>query len=292
MPADRSLFARTAIVVLVLALALGGLALAARYAFERITATPPPAPGCQAGPNAESISLDPGQAAIATMIAGVADRRHLPKEALTIALATAMQESDLENLDYGDRDSLGVFQQRPSQGWGTPAEIENPVYATTRFYEALVKVPKYTKIPLYVAAQDVQHSADGSAYETQAYVAGLLAGYLTGSPTADTREVTCWYTPASGQRADVKGTRAGLAQTFGPAGRSEVVVRETTASYDILEVEAQPKDTWAVAAWLVTHAQEYRISEVRYAGYRWEAADGSMGWQRDPGQSSNTIVAG
>jgi hypothetical protein len=288
-PADRSIFARTAIVVLVIAIALGGLAFAARYAFDRITATPPPPPGCQAGPNTQSISLDTGQASIASMIAGVADRRHLPKQALVIALATAMQESDLENLDYGDRDSLGVFQQRPSEGWGTPAEIEDPVYATTRFFEALVKVPKYTKIPLYAAAQDVQHSADGSAYETQAYVAGLLAGYLTGSPP---HEVTCWYTPAAGQRADVKGIRAGLVQTFGPAGRDAVMVRDTTASYDTLDVKAQPRDTWTVANWIVTHAQEYRISEVRYAGYRWEAADGSMGWQLDPGQSSNTIVAG
>jgi hypothetical protein len=277
-----------AIAVLVIVVALGGLAYAARYAYKRITATPPPAPGCQFGPTAESTDLDTGQAAIAALIASVAARRHLPEQALTIALATAMQESQLENLPYGDRDSLGVFQQRPSEGWGTPAEIENPVYATTRFFEALVQVPKYTKIPLDQAAQDVQHSADGSAYETQAYVAGLLAGYLTDSPA---RQVTCWYTPASGQRADVTAAREGLVKDFGPTGRDDVVVRATTASYEI-KVEAQPRDAWTVAAWLVTHAQQYQISEVRFAGYQWEAADGSMGWQRDPGLSGNTIVAG
>jgi hypothetical protein len=292
-PADRSIFARTAIVVLVIAIALGGLAFAARYAFDRITATPPPPPGCQAGPNTQSISLDTGQASIASMIAGVADRRHLPKQALVIALATAMQESDLENLPYGDRDSLGVFQQRPSQGWGTPAEIEDPVYATTRFFEALVQVPRYTKIPLDVAAQDVQHSADGSAYQSQAYVAGLLAGYYTGAPQ---RQVTCWYTPAAGQRADIAAARKGLVQTFGPVGRGHVLVRDTTASSDKMVVEAQPRSTWTVAAWLVTHAQEYRISEVRYAGYEWEAADGTMGWQHTAGRSGDpsneTIVAG
>lgn len=289
MPADRSPFARTLIAVLLIAIALGGLAYAARYAFDRITATAPPPPGCQAGPVSENISLDTGQAAIAAIIAGVADRRHLPEQALTIALATAMQESDLENLDYGDRDSVGVFQQRPSQGWGTPAEIENPVYATTRFFEALVKVPRYTRLPLDVAAQDVQHSADGSAYETQAYVAGLLAGYYSGAPV---RQVTCWYTPTPGQRADIAAARRGLAATFGPAGRDGVLIRDTTASYDKMLVDAQPRDTWTVAAWLVTHAQEYQIREVRYAGYEWEATDGSMGWQRDPGSSSDTIVAG
>ncbi|HEY1627652.1 MAG TPA: hypothetical protein VGG16_28070 [Streptosporangiaceae bacterium] len=292
MPADRSLFTRTAIVVLVIAVALGGLALAARYAFDRITATSPPPPGCQLGPAAYSTDLDPGQAGIASLIAGVAARRHLPEQALTIALATAMQESQLENLPYGDRDSLGVFQQRPSQGWGTRAQIENPVYATTRFFEALVQVPRYTKIPVDVAAQDVQHSADGSAYGSQAYVAGLLAGYLTGKPAANIWQVTCWYTPATGQRADVSAARKGLVQTFGPAGRDDVMVRDTTASYDKILVEAQPRDRWTVAAWLVTHAQEYQISNVRYAGYEWEAADGSMGWQRDPGPSSDTIVAG
>jgi hypothetical protein len=277
------------IALLVVVAALGGLAYAGRYAYDRITAQPPPPPGCQAGPNADIISLDTDQAAIASVIAGVAARHHLGEQALTIALATAMQESQLENLDYGDRDSLGVFQQRPSQGWGTSAEILNPVYATTRFFDALVKVPSYTKIPLDVAAQDVQHSADGSAYQTQAYVAGLLAGYFTGSPA---HQVSCWYTPAAGQRADIAAARAGLAETFGPAGRDAVVVRDTTASSDQMMVKAQPSQTWTVATWLVTHAQQYQISEIRYAGYQWQAADGSMGWQPDPGRSSNTIVAG
>jgi hypothetical protein len=291
-PADRSVYARTAIAVLVIALALGGLAYAARYAYQRLTATPPPPPGCQFGPTAQSIDLDTDQAAVTTIIAGVAERRHLSEQAVTIALATAIQESDLENLDYGDRDSLGIFQQRPSQGWGTPAEIENPVYATTRFFEALVQVPRYLKIPLDVAAQDVQHSADGSAYGQQAYVAGLLAGYVDGAP----HQVTCWYTPAADQRADVKAARAGLVGTFGPTGRDDVLLGSTTAISDTMIVRAKPDDAWTVAAWLVTHAQEYQLSEVRYAGYEWQAADGSMGWQRDPspagGSSGDTIVAG
>jgi hypothetical protein len=281
-PADRSIFARTAIVVLVIAIALGGLAFAARYAFDRITATPPPPPGCQAGPNTQSISLDTGQASIASMIAGVADRRHLPKQALVIALATAMQESDLENLDYGDRDSLGVFQQRPSEGWGTPAEIEDPVYATTRFFEALVKVPKYTKIPLYAAAQDVQHSADGNAYEQWTGIAATLAGSFTGtSPGA----VTCWYTPAG--RANLTGALKQLTQTFGPAGKDGVLAGVTTERSvkkkkvrTTAVVHVQRDGGWTVAGWLVAHAQQYGISQIRYAGYVWNAANGSMGWQR------------
>ena len=62
-------------------------------------------------------------------IAAVGRDRGLPERAVVIALATAQQESRLRNLDYGDRDSLGLFQQRPSQGWGTEAQVQDPVYA-------------------------------------------------------------------------------------------------------------------------------------------------------------------
>ena len=67
----------------------------------------------------------------------------MPAHAATIALATALQESKLYNLHGGDRDSLGLFQQRPSQGWGTRGEILDPVHATNAFYDALARVPGY-----------------------------------------------------------------------------------------------------------------------------------------------------
>ncbi len=92
---------------------------------------PPPPPGCQAGTGVQAISLDPGQAAVAATIAGVAARHKLPRRAVIIAYAAALQESKMQNLDYGDRDSVGVFQQRPSQGWGPATDLEDPVYATT-----------------------------------------------------------------------------------------------------------------------------------------------------------------
>jgi cell wall-associated NlpC family hydrolase len=93
-----------------------------------------------------------------------------------VAVATAMQESSLVNLDYGDRDSLGVFQQRPSQGWGTPAQIMDPVYASGQFYAHLLAVPGWQYLPLTVAAQDVQHSGTPGAYaQWQADAAALVA---------------------------------------------------------------------------------------------------------------------
>jgi hypothetical protein len=243
-------------------------------------AAPPPPPGCQAAAGGAAIPLDAEQAGIAATIAGIAVRHRLPHRAVTIALAAALQESELQNLDYGDRDSVGVFQQRPSQGWGTTAEIEDPVYATTRFFAALVKIPGYTKMPVDRAAQDVQHSADGYAYEQWVGIATQLTGAFTGTSPAG---VSCWYTPAG--HADLTGALKQLTQTFGPAGKNAVLVGVTTdrsgkKNKKETVVHVQRGGAWTVAAWLVAHAQQYGISQIRYAGYVWNAANGSMGWQR------------
>ena len=259
-------------------------------------AAPPPPPGCQAGTGLAAIPLGTDQAGIAATIAGVAARHRLPRRAVTVALAAALQESQLQNLDYGDRDSVGVFQQRPSQGWGTTAELEDPVYATTKFFAALARVPRYTKLPVDQAAQDVQHSADGDAYEQWAEVATLLAGYFTGTSPAG---VSCWYTPAG--KPDLAGAVKQLTQTFGPQGTDAVLVRITTDRSAKMKkedavVRVQRDEAWTVAGWLVAHAQQYGISQIRYAGYVWNAADGGVGWQRASRAASpaprGSIVAG
>ncbi len=282
----------------VLATTLVLLTAAAAFVYNslrHITAAPPP-PGCQAGIGQTAISLDPDQAAIAAIIAGVAARHDLPRQAVTIAYATALQESHMENLAYGDRDSVGVFQQRPSEGWGPAADLEDPVYATTKFFGALVQIPGYTKLPVQVAAQDVQHSADGSAYEQYSYVASQLAQYFTGGWP---HGVSCWYTPAG--KANLNSALRELAATFGPSGRSGVVMGVTTDRSAKINngratvVHAQQDASWTVASWLVANAEQYGISQVRYAGYVWNAANGNMGWQRagsalDPPRG--TIVAG
>jgi hypothetical protein len=248
-------------------------------------AAPPPPPGCQAGVGGAAIPLDTDQAGIAATIAGIAVRHRLPQRAVIIALAAALQESQLQNLDYGDRDSVGVFQQRPSQGWGTTAELEDPVYATTKFFGALVKVPGYTKMPVDRAAQDVQHSGDGSAYEQWVGLATQLTGYFTGTSPAG---VSCWYTPPG--KADLAGALKQLTQTFGPAGKDAVLAGMTTdrsgkKRKEETVVHVQRGRAWTVAAFLVAHAQQYGIGQIRYAGYVWNAANGSMGWQRVSGSS-------
>ncbi|WP_280671714.1 MULTISPECIES: C40 family peptidase [unclassified Kitasatospora] len=88
----------------------------------------------------------------------------VPARGQIIALATALQESDLRNRPSGDRDSVGLFQQRPSQGWGTAQQINDPVYASTRFYTALLAVPGWEQLPLTDAAQKVQLSGHPDAY--------------------------------------------------------------------------------------------------------------------------------
>lgn len=93
---------------------------------------------------------------------GVAMR--VPSRGQVVALATALQESGLRNLAYGDRDSLGLFQQRPSQGWGTAEQVRDPVHASRRFYQALLEVDGWESMTVTQAAQAVQRSAYPDAY--------------------------------------------------------------------------------------------------------------------------------
>ena len=100
----------------------------------------------------------------AAVIVATGREMGVPDRGLWVALATALQESTLRNLDYGDRDSLGLFQQRPSQGWGSPAQVRDPRYAATQFYARLVDVAGWEQMPLWQAAQTVQRSAFPLAY--------------------------------------------------------------------------------------------------------------------------------
>ncbi|MGW4784877.1 C40 family peptidase [Streptomyces sp. NPDC004230] len=98
----------------------------------------------------------------------------IPARGQVIALATALQESGLRNIDYGDRDSLGLFQQRPSQGWGTRQQVMDPVYASKKFYTALKSVKRWQDMPLTIAAQKVQKSGVPDAYAKHESLATAL----------------------------------------------------------------------------------------------------------------------
>jgi hypothetical protein len=276
------------IVVLLAAAAYGGYRLYERYVVQLLTV-----PGCQAGSGPDAVALDSGQAADAGIIAGVAAREHLPARALAIAYATAFQESKLENLTYGDRDSVGIFQQRPSEGWGSTAQLEDPAYASRAFFGALVQVPNYTTIPVYEAAQAVQKSAGGYAYEQYTQTGELLAADYTSTPHA----VTCWYNPATeaanqdvSADLDLTGALKGLADTFGQPGENAVVTR-ITRSTDSLALSAASTNGWVVANWLVSNASSYGITRVSYAGYQWTAGLTETSWQSDVSATTGGIVA-
>ncbi|MEU8137867.1 hypothetical protein AB0C36_30690 [Streptodolium elevatio] len=218
--------------------------------------------------------FDPAQAANAATIAAVAQARGLPERAVTIALATSMQESKLFNIDYGDADSLGLFQQRPSQGWGTPEQVQDPVYAAGKFYDGLVKVRGYETMPLTEAAQEVQRSAFPEAYAKHEPEAAVLAAALTGrAPGA----LSCRLKgdPAPATAAPI---RSALAEEFTPVLPAQSIT-ETASGTLSVRPGADPGRGWAIASWTVAHASELRVREIAFDGKVWTREDSGKGWR-------------
>ncbi len=127
----------------------------------------------------------PEQMSNAKAIVDTGKAMGLPPRAWVIAVATSLQESNLKNLghlgDRNDHDSQGLFQQRPSSGWGTVAQITNPNYAATAFYNALLEVNGWDSIPLTRAAQKVQVSAYPDHYAKHEIQAGNIVAALHGA---------------------------------------------------------------------------------------------------------------
>ncbi len=232
----------------------------------------PGAARCVVGAGDGTYTVDPVQAQNAATISAVASRLGLPDHAVTIALATALQESKLVNLPYGDRDSLGLFQQRPSQGWGTAAQVSDPTYAATAFYRALVRLPHWRTDDVATAAQAVQRSADGTAYAAKEDEARALAIALTGEQPA---AITCsGGALATGRATTTTTTAAVRAEVAGALGATALAPGTDTALGR------------SAAAWLVANANADGITAVAYAGERWTAARGS--WVADP-QAGTTV---
>ncbi|SCF14717.1 hypothetical protein GA0070607_6117 [Micromonospora coriariae] len=128
------------------------------------------------------IDLNDEQTANVKAIIAATKKAGLPERAAVISIATSLQESKLENLghlgDMNDHDSLGLFQQRPSSGWGTPEQITNPEYSTTAFLKGLKQVDGWQDMALTDAAQTVQVSAYPDAYaQWEQQAADLVAQY-------------------------------------------------------------------------------------------------------------------
>ncbi|WP_245866331.1 NlpC/P60 family protein [Prauserella marina] len=118
--------------------------------------------------------------AIAESIVSVGAARGLPPQAWQIAVQAGMAESGLRNLDYGDRDSLGIFQMRPSMGWGTPEQLQDVHYQINKFFDVLLEVPGWEDMRPGEAAQAVERSAFPERYHEFEVAAQQVLGTVQG----------------------------------------------------------------------------------------------------------------
>jgi hypothetical protein len=201
--------------------------------------------------------ITPTQAQNAAIITAVGLEKGLPDHAATVALATSMQESQLQNLPYGDLDSVGLFQQRPSEGWGTTAQIMDPAYAAGAFFDHLAQVPGWETLPVTEAAQLVQHSATPDAYAQWALEAQALAEATTGEVPAG---LTCQLNSFGGATPTHAALVAAATSELGP---------------DPFGTPATTQRGWQIAAWAVAHAYNYHLTSVSFGGRTWTSASGT-----------------
>jgi hypothetical protein len=276
---------RTGLVLTLTVLLVGG---AAAWAwFNGSVGSLPLRPHCTATASGSTTELDPEQTGNAAIIAAVAGKRNLPARAASIGIATALQESKLRNIDYGDHDSLGLFQQRPSQGWGTAQEIQDPVYASNAFFDVLVKIEGYQNLPITAAAQKVQRSAFPSAYATHEPQARIFASALAGYSPAS---LNCVLTPvkADKQTPGANGLTA-RAEALATAANRETGRRGATASGDGASVRFSlagregARLSWALAQWTVARADALSVVSVEVDGKQWRRDSPDAGWTAMPG---------
>ena len=218
-----------------------------------------------------AVPLDAEQVANAATITAVGLRRGVPQRGLVVALATAWQESKLENLSGGDRDSIGLFQQRPRQGWGKPEQIADPRYAANAFYTALLKVKGWEKMRVTDAAQQVQRSAHPEAYEKWVDESEIMARALSGEATG---AVACTVTEASSHGAEA-------AKTLGASVKldwGDVRTADVTDLVGVALKVREQKTGWQYAHWMVAHAQDHGVKRVVFNDMEWTAKSG--GWSR------------
>jgi murein DD-endopeptidase MepM/ murein hydrolase activator NlpD len=226
----------------------------------------------------------------AATIVEVGVAMEVPPRGWVVAIATALQESSLSNLPYlgkrNDHDSVGLFQQRPSQGWGTPAQLQDPEYASRKFYQKLVRIKDWSTMPLTVAAQKVQRSAYPDAYAkhepTATEIVNLLANGAARAAGGSTKLscTTRGEIAASGWTVPVL---APLGSGFRTGSRP---------GHDGVDLSAKRDDPiFAAAAGRVTHI------ECDNDGARWYSCDddGSpdtpgCGWYMEITHAGNVIT--
>lgn len=253
---------RRVVIALVLTAVFAGVVVGALWGGALVNREPAPfLDRCVADVAGQTVGLELEQARNASIIAGVATQRSLVPRAATIGLATAYQESGLRNLDHGDRDSLGLFQQRPSQGWGTPAQVMDPWYAANAFYAALVKVPGWESGDVNDVAQAVQRSGHPDAYAKHVEKARRIASALSGETPAS---FTCLdRTPRA---ADPDGLVDFLSRTV-PSG-----LTVTRAGSGVRIGAPNERAAWSAAHLVVANAGAFGVRGITVGGATWESA--------------------
>ncbi|MFT4216468.1 MAG: hypothetical protein QM619_04685 [Micropruina sp.] len=250
---------RIALVLVAIAALVGGLVWGGAVVWSNATKQPLPMDDqCRATADGATVTLTPEQAVNATLIASVALSRDLPARAVTIALATAYQESGIRNLDYGHADSIGLFQQRPSKGWGTVKQIMDPFYSSGKFYDALVRVKNWRTSDINDVAQAVQRSGYPDAYRKHVDKAQVLSSVLAGATAAG---FSC--TVDSPDKADAADLTALIAKAL----KSRVEVR-ISGSTVIVQASSE-RIAWAVASLAIAHTEAYGVTRVSVGAADW-----------------------
>ena len=218
---------------------------------------------CVATADGRSVVLDLEQARLTSIIVGLSVRRGLAPRAASIAMATVYQETGIRNLDYGDRDSVGLFQQRPSQGWGTPEQLQDPYYATRKFYEALVKVDGWQTGDINDVAQRVQRSGYPEAYRDHEADGRVLASVFTGHSRA---ALTCLE--RAGRAGNADGLLTALQRSLGS-------VDHQTADATLTLETGSRRLAWAYAHAAVANAARYGVTGVSVGARTWATSDGT-----------------
>ncbi|MFU8874817.1 hypothetical protein [Micromonospora sp. SL4-19] len=230
------------------------------------------------------VVLSAEQMANAATIAAIGMQREMPERAVVVALATAYQESHLRNIAHGDRDSLGLFQQRPSQGWGTPEQIQDPRYAARKFYAALKKVKGWEEMRVTEAAQRVQRSAYPEAYQKWAdeseVLTRALLGHATGAVACTVGSPTMRGPAAAAALVESLALDWGLSDLIPPADLTGFAVPA-----------ADSRNGWRYAHWLVSHADDHGVKRVRFGDLEWTAEHGTWAKVKGSGAEPTQVLA-
>ena len=227
---------------------------------------------CAAASDGTQWYLSPAQADNAALVVAVSARRGMPARAATIGIATALQESKLLNIDHGDRDSVGLFQQRPSQGWGTVEQILDPVYSTNAFYDALSKVAGYEELPITEAAQEVQRSGFPEAYAQHEPQARAWASGLTGyTPAAVTCDLHAADGPGSADAVAARVLRDHGDVPVTPGSDGFVTLDAGAGGTGTADDDA--RRAWSLAQWSVAVAQGLELDSVAVADQVWTRSE-------------------